>query len=88
MHAGDVVAVPKRLKHKIGEAQRHDALRNLLAEIVVDAVHLVWDFGIFSRVTWLLCDVVPSEISLLICIISMWCTRLKGLRQGEKDARA
>jgi hypothetical protein len=42
-----VVAVPKRLKHKIGETQRHDALRNFLAEIVVDAIHLGWGLEYF-----------------------------------------
>ena len=32
----DVVAVPDRLKQRVGEAQRHQVLDRLLAEVVID----------------------------------------------------
>ncbi len=37
----DVVAVPKRLEHAVGEPERQHVLHRLLAEIVVDAEDLV-----------------------------------------------
>ena len=36
----DVVAVPERLEHAVGEAERHHVLDRLLAEVVVDAEDL------------------------------------------------
>ncbi len=41
LHMVDAVAVPQRLKHAVGEAQRHDVLHRLLAEEMVDPVDLV-----------------------------------------------
>ena len=35
----DVVGVPDRLEHRVGEAQREDVLHRLLAEVVVDPEH-------------------------------------------------
>ena len=37
----DVVAVPQRLEHPVGEAERHDVLDRLLAQVVVDAEDLL-----------------------------------------------
>ena len=37
----DVVAVPDRLEHAVGEAQHHDVLHRLLAEVVIDPVNLI-----------------------------------------------
>ena len=39
LHVVDVAAVPDRLVHLVGEAQRQDVLHRLLAEVVVDAEH-------------------------------------------------
>jgi hypothetical protein len=36
LHVVDVVGVPDRLEHRVGEAQRQDVLHRLLAEVVVD----------------------------------------------------
>ena len=41
LHVVDVVAVPDRLEHAVGEAQHQDVLDGLLAEIVIDPVDLV-----------------------------------------------
>ena len=41
LHVIDAVAVPDRLEQPVGEAERHDVLHRLLAEIVVDAEDLV-----------------------------------------------
>jgi hypothetical protein len=38
LHAIDVAPVPDRFEDHVGEAQRHDVLHRLFAEIVVDAV--------------------------------------------------
>ncbi len=40
LHAVDVVAVPQRLEHAVGEAERQHVLDRLLAQVVVDAVDL------------------------------------------------
>ena len=40
LHAVDVTAVPDRLEDHVREAQRHDVLHRLFAEVVVDAVDL------------------------------------------------
>ncbi len=40
LHGVDVVAVPQRLEHAVGEAERHHVLDGLLAEVVVDAEDL------------------------------------------------
>ena len=42
LHMIDVVAVPDRLEHAVGEAQHQDVLHRLLAEIVIDPVDLVF----------------------------------------------
>lgn len=39
-HALDVVAIPHGLKHGVGEPEDEEVLRHLLAQIVVDAVHV------------------------------------------------
>lgn len=39
LHVIDVVGVPHRLKHLVGEAQRKDVLDRFLAQVVVDAEH-------------------------------------------------
>jgi len=41
LHVVDVVAVPQRLEHAVGEAERQQVLDGLLAEVVVDAEELV-----------------------------------------------
>ncbi len=41
LHVIDVVAIPDRLEHAVGEAQHQDVLHRLLAEIVIDPVDLV-----------------------------------------------
>ena len=41
LHVVDAVAVPHRLEHPVGEAQRHDVLHRLLAEEMIDAVDLM-----------------------------------------------
>ena len=40
LHAGDEVAIPDRLEHRVGEAQVEDLLEAHLAEVVVDAQQL------------------------------------------------
>ena len=40
LDAVDVVAVPQRLEHPVGETERHHVLHGLLAEVVVDAEDL------------------------------------------------
>ena len=37
LHIVDIAAVPQRFEDGVGEAQDHDVLRGLLAEVVVDA---------------------------------------------------
>ena len=37
----DVIAIPDRLEHAVGEAQHQDVLHRLLAEIMIDPVDLV-----------------------------------------------
>ena len=37
----NVVVVPQRLKHHVGEANREDVLNGFLAEVVVDAEHSI-----------------------------------------------
>ena len=39
LHVVDVVGVPDRLEHRVGEPHRQDVLDRLLAEVVVDAEH-------------------------------------------------
>ena len=41
LHMIDMVTVPNRLEHEVGEPQDHDVLHRLLAEEVVDAEDLV-----------------------------------------------
>ena len=41
LHVVDVVGVPDRLEHLVGEAQRQDVLDRLLAQVVVDPEHRV-----------------------------------------------
>ena len=40
LHVIDVIAVPQRLEDRIREAQDHDVLHGLFAEIMVDPVDL------------------------------------------------
>ena len=56
----DVVAVPDRLKHRVGKAQGQQVLDCLLAQIVVDAEHrsrgknladLIWILGTWVRIS-------------------------------------
>ena len=42
----DVVAVPERLEDGVGEAQHHEVLRGLLAEVVVDPVGVLFLEGV------------------------------------------
>ena len=37
----DVIAIPDRLEHAVGESQHQDVLHRLLAEIVIDPVNLL-----------------------------------------------
>ena len=37
----DMLTVPQRLEHAVGEAQRHDVLDRLLAEEMIDPVDLM-----------------------------------------------
>ena len=37
----DVVAIPDRLEHAVGEAQHQDVLHRLLAEVMIDPVDLM-----------------------------------------------
>ena len=41
LHVIDVVAVPDRLEHAVGEAQHQDVLDRFLAEIMIDPIDLV-----------------------------------------------
>ena len=41
LHMVDVIAVPDRLEHAVGEAQHQDVLHRLLAEIMIDPVDLL-----------------------------------------------
>ena len=41
LHMVDVIAIPDRLEHAVGEAQHQDVLHRFLAEIVIDPVDLV-----------------------------------------------
>ena len=49
LHMVDVVAIPDRLEHAVGEAQHQDVLDGFLAEIMIDPVDLVL-FENFSTV--------------------------------------
>jgi hypothetical protein len=40
LHVVDVLAVPERLEHAVGEAKDEQVLNRLLAEVVIDAEHL------------------------------------------------
>ena len=42
LHVVDMGAVPKRLEERVGEAQRHEVLNRFFAEIMVDAVDLMF----------------------------------------------
>jgi hypothetical protein len=42
LHVVDMRGVPQRLEQGVGEAQRHQVLHRLLAEIMVDAVDAVF----------------------------------------------
>ena len=53
LHVVDVAAVPDRLVHLVGEAQREDGLHRLLAEEVVDAEHRVRREDLFQDVVQL-----------------------------------
>ena len=41
LHVVDVAAVPDRLEDAVGEAEDHQVLDGLLAEVVIDAVDLL-----------------------------------------------
>ena len=40
LHIGNVVPVPGRREHRVGKAQHRQVLRQLLAEVMVNAVYL------------------------------------------------
>ena len=42
LHAVDVAAIPQGLKDAVAEAKDHDVLHRLFAEVVIDAVNLVF----------------------------------------------
>ena len=42
LHVVDVLAVPERLEDAVGEAQHQQVLHRLLAEIMVDAIGLIF----------------------------------------------
>ena len=42
LHVIDVAAVPDRLENSVGETERHDVLDGLFAQIVIDAVDLLF----------------------------------------------
>ena len=42
LHMVDVIAIPERLDDAVGEAEDHDVLDGLFAQIVIDAVDLVF----------------------------------------------
>ena len=46
----DVVAVPNRLENRIGKPQHQDVLHRLLAEVVVDAIDLLFVEDAVQRV--------------------------------------
>ena len=41
LHMIDVIAIPDRLEHAVGEAQHQDVLDGFLAEVVIDPIDLV-----------------------------------------------
>ena len=41
LHMVDVRGIPQRLEQGVGEAQRHQVLHRLLAEIMIDPVNVV-----------------------------------------------
>lgn len=41
LDVGDVVTVPARAKDLVGEAQDHDVLDHLLAQVVINSVDLI-----------------------------------------------
>ena len=49
LHVIDVTVIPERLENRVGEAQHHDVLRGLLAEVVVDAVGVLLGEGSFDH---------------------------------------
>ncbi len=49
LHMVDVIAVPDRLEHAVGEAQHQDVLHRFLAEVMIDPVDLVFGRG-FSAI--------------------------------------
>ena len=50
LHMIDVIAIPDRLEHAVGEAQHQDVLDRFLAEIMIDPIDLVFvnDFQQFG----------------------------------------
>jgi hypothetical protein len=54
LHRVDVPAVPDRLEHRVGEAQRQDVLHGLLAEVVIDAEHVLRGEHVVDQVVELL----------------------------------
>ena len=42
LHVVDVVAVPNGLEDAVGKAEHEDVLHRLLAQVVIDAEHLVF----------------------------------------------
>ena len=51
LHVVDAVAVPDRLEHAVGEAERHDRLHRLLAEEMIDPVDLALVQGLRAGLT-------------------------------------
>ncbi len=42
LHMIDMIAIPDRLEHAIGEAQHQDVLNRLFAEVMIDPIELVF----------------------------------------------
>ncbi len=50
LHVIDVTGVPQRLEQSIGEAQRHQILHGLFAEIMIDAINTVFRKHLADRI--------------------------------------
>jgi hypothetical protein len=68
LHVVDVVAVPDRLEQAVGEPERQDVLRRLLAEEVVDPEDLLLGEGLVQGVVerLALSRSVPNGFSITI----------------------
>ena len=51
LHAIDVLMVPERFEHRVGEAEDQDVLHRLFTEIMIDAINLIFaEEGMHTRV--------------------------------------